>query len=139
MKQQLDLFVPAKAPSPRLKRVEHEVRQILAEIFQKQDIAPVWNEERELIPFPGPLTVTSVKISPDLHECWIGVTPLDPNKAAATERYLPAAEPLIRKSFAKRSVFRVVPRLFFHLDTTFAKAERLDALLKARSPREENA
>lgn len=138
MKQQpLDLFLPAKAPSPRLKRVEREIRQLLAEIFQRQDVPAVWDADRKAVPFPGPVTVTHVKISPDLRECRVGILPLDPKKAEEWEHYVALATPLIRKSFAHRSIFRVVPQFHFYLDPSFATAERLEALLKARHGPEE--
>lgn len=136
MTKHLNLFVPTRTPSPRTKRVEHEVRHILAEIFQRQDIPPVRGADRQIVPFPGPLTVTSVKISPDLRECRVGVLPLDPKKSEEMVTYFELATPLIRKSFAGRSIFRVVPHFRFQLDSTFATAERLEALLKERTLKE---
>ena len=137
MDRPLDLFVPTKSPSHRLKRVEREVRQLLADIFQRQDIPVVWDANRNSVPFPGPVTVTHVKISPDLRECRVGILPLDPKKSDEWSRYAALAAPLIRKSFANRSIFRVVPQFHFYLDPTFETAERLEALLALKRPSSE--
>ncbi|MDR1907778.1 MAG: 30S ribosome-binding factor RbfA [Holosporales bacterium] len=141
---QLNLFVPARAPLPRVKRVEKEVRAILADIFQRQDIPPVFDKDKKLIPFPGIITVTGVHISGDLRECKVFLMPLASNVLHAGEHdnaevilnYFETATPLIRKVFAHQSKMRIVPNFHFEIDSSFAVAERIDELLKINSSKE---
>lgn len=130
-KRQLDLFIPLKAPSPRLKRVEKEIKQILSEIFQRQDIPPIWDEKGQLIPFPGIITITYVKISSDLQECSVFIMPLANRVVGNIESYFEKAAPLIRKSFAQKSVLRLIPHFKFQLDSSFSTAERIEKLLNS--------
>lgn len=128
-KQRLSLFVPEGKSSPRVKKVAREIRRILSEIFMRQDIPPVWDDEGTLVPFPGPLTVTDVQLSADLVECRVFVMPLANKHADAIAPYFALATPLVRKQFAQYSELRLVPNFHFSLDTSFAVAEKIDALI----------
>ncbi|MDR1598049.1 MAG: 30S ribosome-binding factor RbfA [Holosporales bacterium] len=129
-KKQLNLFVPDRAPSPRVKRVEREVRAILAEIFQRQSIPPVFDKDGQLLPFPGIITVTGVHMSADLRECRVYVMPLANKMLDQVLPYFEHAAPLIRKAFAQQSKMRVVPNFHFEIDASFATCERIDELLR---------
>lgn len=129
-KRPLNLFVPTKAPSTRPHRVEKEIRRLLSEIFQRQEMPPIWDDDRKEIPFPGPLTVTEVQISKDLRECNVFVMPLANRQVNAIGPYFERATPVLRKVFAERSTLRLVPNFRVRLDNSFATAERIEALLK---------
>lgn len=138
-KRSLNLFVPTRTPSPRPHRVEKEIKRILSEIFQRQEVPPIWGEDDALIPFPGPLTVTDVKISADLRECTVFVMPLANHLADTLAPYFEHATPVIRKLFAGKASFRIVPNFRFVLDSSFATADKIEALLKNVRAREEAA
>lgn len=129
MRSRLQLYVPERRESSRVKKVAREIRRILSEIFAEQDIPPVWDAGGAVVPFPGPLTVTDVKLAADLVDCKVFVMPLANRQAEAVEPYFSLAAPLVRKQFAARSVLRLVPNFHFLLDSSFQTAERLDALL----------
>lgn len=131
----LNLFVPNKAPSNRPHRVEKEIKRLLSEIFQRQELPPILDENRQVIPFPGPLTVTDVRISRDLRECQVFVMPLANQQARAIAPYFERATPVLRKMFAGRSTLRLVPNFQVRLDDSFATAERIEALLKTVAER----
>lgn len=131
VKRLLNLFVPTKAPSNRPRRVEKEIQRLLSEIFQRQELPPIWDQQKQIMPFPGPLTVTNVKISKDLRECRVYVMPLANRHADTVIPYFESAAPVLRKVFAERSTLRLVPHFRVELDDSFATAERIETLLKA--------
>ncbi|MDR0630992.1 MAG: 30S ribosome-binding factor RbfA [Holosporales bacterium] len=131
----LDLFVPTRAPSPRVNRVEKEIRAILSNIFQRQDIPPIFSKLGDVIPFPGIVTITRVKISPDLRECKVFLRPLIGEHAEKVVDYFSVAVPVIRKLFAQQSRLRVVPNFKFEIDLSFEAAERIDELLRKNAER----
>ncbi|GHS92327.1 hypothetical protein AGMMS49949_04330 [Alphaproteobacteria bacterium] len=129
-KNPLDLFVPQKLPSPRTNRVAKEIQRLLSQLFQRQDLPPVWNESQQIMPFPGPITITEVKVSSDLQACTVFFMPLARQNVEAWHYYFKRATPLIRKQFAKQSLLRFVPSFVFLLDPQFEIEERMDLLLK---------
>ncbi|MDR2464642.1 MAG: 30S ribosome-binding factor RbfA [Holosporales bacterium] len=133
-RQQLDLFVPQRSISPRVKRVEKEIRHLLSDILQRKDIPPIFDTNNNLMPFPGIITVTGVKISADLRECKVFVMPLANKMIDAVLPYFELACPIIRKIFAQKSKMRFVPNFTFEIDSSFATAERIEQLLKESAP-----
>ncbi|MDR0632910.1 MAG: ribosome-binding factor A [Holosporales bacterium] len=126
----LNFFVPEKTASHKVKKAAREVKQILSEIFQRQEIPPVLDKHRVFLEFPGAVTITDVKMSSDLQECTVFFLPFANINAEKTLLYFEAAAPAIRKVFAKKSVFRMVPNFRFELDSNFFIIDRIEELLK---------
>jgi len=99
--------------------VGEEFREILAEaILGLKD------------PRVGFVTVTGVKVSPDLHVAWVYYTVLGDGKAAAgTRAALRSAAPHLRRELGRQIRLKVTPELRFEQDEVPASAERIDALL----------
>ena len=104
---------------PRTDRVGEELREILAEAIQGLKDPRV-----------GFVTVTGVKVSPDLHVAWVYYTVLGDAKAAAgTRAALRSAAPHLRHELGRQIRLKVTPELRFEQDQVPASAERIDALL----------
>jgi ribosome-binding factor A len=129
----LDLFVPEKSTFPRSKRAAKEVKRLLSEIFQKQDVPPFLGPDQQYLTFPGQVTITDVKISNDLKECTVSIVSLANSRTEDVEAYFCQATSLIRKIFARKSTLRFVPHFTFRLDDSFLKVAELEKLLQALS------
>ena len=104
----------------RIERVGEEFREILAEAIQELKDPRV-----------GFVTVTSVRVSADLHVAWVYYTVLGDEKAkAATRAALRSAVPHLRRELGRQIHLKVTPELRFELDEVPASAERIDALLE---------
>jgi ribosome-binding factor A len=130
VRKELNLFVPEKTASYKIKKAASEVKQILSEILQRQEIPPVFEKNGDFLEFPGSITITDIKLSSDLRECTVFFVPLANIDTDKVMHYLDVATPAIRKVFAKKSVFRAVPNFHFKVDSNFFILERIDELLK---------
>ena len=85
------------------------------------------------------ITVTEVRISPDLGNATAYVVPLGTTMggadADAVAAGLQRAAPFLRGLVGRQMQLRHVPRLTFALDTGFDRADRIDTLL-ASMPRD---
>ena len=113
----------AKAPSQRQLRVGEEVRHALA-----------WILERGEIRDPGlggaAITVTEVRISPDLRNATAFVVPLGGGQEPDIIDALNRAAPFVRRQVGKAVKLRRLPNLTFVADTTFDEVGRIEDLLK---------
>lgn len=119
-----DLFSGKGASGQRPLRVGEEIRHNLADIFMR-------GECRSPDLFDATITVSEVRVSPDLKNATAFIMPL---AGANKERLLQAlkdAAPEIRHHLSKRVKLRHTPRLHFTLDASFDEAERIDNLLKS--------
>lgn len=113
-----------RPPSQRQLRVGEEIRHALSEVFYRGEThAP----ELDGIS----ITVSEVRISPDLKNATAYCTPLagtaDPDKVIQTLNDL---TPLIRRQMNKKIVLKYSPRLYFKLDKSFDAANRINVLLQ---------
>jgi ribosome-binding factor A len=116
----------AKTPSQRQLRVGEEVRHALSRL-----LAHGGTRDPELM--AANITVTEVRMSPDLKTATAFVTPFG---EADTARVLPALEraaPYLRSQVGQALRLRYTPALRFRADTSFDEAAHIDELLK--SPR----
>lgn len=113
-----------KPPSQRQLRVGEELRHIIANIIERGDIRDPDLAGRAI-------TVTEVRISPDLKNATVFVVPLGGGEVAPVLKGLKRARPFLRHEIARAVDLRAVPDLFFEADTTFDEASRIDALLKS--------
>jgi ribosome-binding factor A len=76
------------------------------------------------------LTVTEVRMSPDLRNATVFVQPLGGGDAAKVIAALGRAAPFLKRQVASEVELRYVPSFSFTPDTSFDHANRIDALLK---------
>jgi len=111
---------PASGQRPL--RVGEELRHALARIF-----------ERGMLRDPAladvALTVTEVRVTPDLKNATAYVIPLAGAQAPAVLAGLRRSAPCLRRELAHMVKLRHAPVISFELDTAFEHASRIDALL----------
>ncbi|HEV2161075.1 MAG TPA: 30S ribosome-binding factor RbfA [Stellaceae bacterium] len=108
--------------SPRSLRVGEEMRHALARIFEHGLHDPALADVA--------LTVTEVRVSPDLKHATVFVVPLSGSHAAEVMAGLKRAEGYLRRALAQAVKLRYAPALHFTLDTSFEHATQIDALLR---------
>jgi ribosome-binding factor A len=111
-----------KGPSQRQLRVGEELRHALAWILERGDI-------REPIFAELPITVTEVRLSPDLRNATIFVMPLGGKRIPEVLEALRKVKGYLRHEMLKKVEMRVAPNLFFEADTSFDEASHIDQLL----------
>jgi ribosome-binding factor A len=113
---------PAKAPSQRQLRVAEEIRHVLSAVFLRGEFRdPELANEK--------VTVTEVRISPDLKAATAFVARLGRTDIDALLPALKRAAPFLRTQVAHAMRLRVAPILSFQPDTSLDYAMRIDALL----------
>jgi ribosome-binding factor A len=112
-----------KPPSQRQLRVGEELRHVLAQVLADGQV-----HDPDLL--QANITVTEVRISPDLKNATAFVLPLGGRGKDATVAALRRAAPFLRHRLAETANLRFTPRLSFQLDLTFDEAERVDSLLR---------
>ncbi len=113
-----------KPPSQRQLRVGEEVRHVLSAIFARgefrdPDLADVL------------VTVTEVRMSPDLKHATAFVTRLGRTDIEAKLPALKRAAPFFRAQLAHEMRLRVAPDVTFQADTALEYAMHINALLRA--------
>lgn len=111
------------APSARRLRVGEEVRHVLAALLAHGAL-------RDPALAGRPVTVTEVRMSPDLRRATAYVMPLGGDDPGAVLDGLGRAGPYLRREVGRRVRLRFVPDLAFELDATFDRAGRIEALLR---------
>jgi len=114
----------AKGPSQRQLRVGEEVRHALAWILERGEV-----RDPELSGVA--ITVTEVRIGPDLRNATAFVVPLGGGDPARVIRALNRAAPFLRRRVARSVRLKYVPGIEFAADDTFDRVEKIDALLRA--------
>lgn len=109
-------------PSQRQLRVGEAMRHVLAELLMR-------GGTREPGLADAVLTVSEVRISPDLRHAVVFVTELGGDIGSGRLEALRRAAPLLRGEVARRLQLKYAPDLAFRADRSFAEAARIDALL----------
>ncbi len=109
--------------SPRQLRVGEEVRHVLASIFGRGEL-----RDPDLVGVS--VTVSEVRMSPDLRHAAAFVMPLGGGDVDKVVRALSRAAPYLRGQIAHAMRLRVAPSVAFHADRSFDEASRIDALLR---------
>lgn len=108
------------AQGTRPARVGEELRQALAELLAREVHDPGI----------GFVTITHVKVSPDLQMARVSYTSLGDDKARKeTERALGRATPFLRRAVGQRLRLRRVPELSFHFDASVENQARIERIL----------
>ena len=114
--------LPPGAPSQRQLRVAEEIRHVLAGIFAR-------NEFRDPDLATATITVTEVRISPDLRRATAFVARLGRTDVDALLPGLKRAAPYLRGQLAHALRLRVAPDLSFQPDQTLEEATKINRLL----------
>lgn len=123
-------------PAPRIAgnylRTMDSIRQSKVNSLLKQEMAEVLRgHNRDLLP-GGLITVTGVRVSPDLSVARIYVSPFPANDKPAILEQIRAMAPKLRGELGNRvgKQLRIVPEVIFYLDDSLDRAEEIDQLLK---------
>ncbi len=114
----------SKAPTQRQLRVAEEIRHVLAGVFGRGEV-------RDPALADVTITVTEVRIGPDLKRATAFVTRLGRSDVADKLPALRRAAPFLRSQVAKELRLRVAPDLSFQADTSIDYAMHVDELLRA--------
>ena len=117
-------FSKPHSTSHRLERVGELIRHAIADIFARGEVRDDALESH-------PVTIPSVRMSPDLKLATILVMPLGGEGAEATVEALDRHKKELRALIARRINLKFAPDLRFALDRTFDAQARMDALLRS--------
>jgi ribosome-binding factor A len=112
----------SRAPSQRQLRVGEELRHALARILQRGEL-------RDPALQGVAVTVTEVRVSPDLKNATAYVMPLAGRDASEVVAGLGRSANYLRGQLAREVPLRFSPGLAFALDTSFDHASRINELL----------
>jgi ribosome-binding factor A len=115
---------PAAGPSQRQLRVAEEIRHVLAGVFARQEL-------RDPALADAQITVTEVRIGPDLKRATAFVARLGRSDVAALLPALRRATPFLRGQVAHSLRLKFAPDLAFQPDTALEYATKIDRLLHA--------
>lgn len=113
-----------KGPSQRQLRVAEEIRHVLADVFAKTEF-----HDADL--HGKTLTITEVRMSPDLRNAITYVAHLGKDDVSALLPALKRVSPFLRGQLAQRLSLKFLPDLRFHPDTGLDYATKIDALLRS--------
>jgi len=109
--------------SQRQLRVGEVIRHALAQLLERGEAHD-----------PGltgvSITVTEVRVSPDLRNATAFVMPLGGAESDAVLKSLNRAAPFFRRRVGQAVDLRRLPNLSFEIDSSFDNANRIDALLR---------
>ena len=109
--------------SQRQLRVGELVKQNLGELFIRNE-AKIPSINSKLI------TVTEVRMTPDLKTARVYVIPLGGAAIKETVRILTEYSHLVRKALSKRLDIKFLPKLTFIEDNSFEYAEKIEKIIK---------
>jgi ribosome-binding factor A len=112
-----------KPVSQRQLRVGEMIKQSLGIIFIR-DEAKISNLSTKEI------TVTEVRMSPDLKTAKVFVMPLGGKNAKEIVNKLKEFSFVIRKTLSNKIIMKFLPKLFFVKDESFEYAEKIENLIK---------
>jgi ribosome-binding factor A len=119
----------APAYSQRQLRVGELIKQGLGEIF-------IRNEAKILALNTNVITVTEVKMTPDLKSARVYVIPLGGVEVKKTVSILTEFSHLVRKALSKKLDIKFLPRLAFVEDSSFEYAEKIERLININKKNE---
>ncbi|MBL8951480.1 MAG: 30S ribosome-binding factor RbfA [Myxococcaceae bacterium] len=108
--------------STRTERVAQEIQAAVADIFIRGQIRD---------PRVGYITITGVKMSPDLRVARVYYSMIaDEKQRAETQAGLDAAKAYVRREVTSRVKLRVSPEIFFSWDGSLEEGDKINRLLK---------
>ncbi len=112
-----------KPVTQRQLRVGEMIKQALGMLFIRDEAKLPTLSTKEI-------TVTEVRMSPDLKTAKIFVMPLGGKDAEEVVMKLKEFSFVIRKVLSKKIVMKFLPKLFFVKDDSFDYAEKIENLIK---------
>ena len=112
-----------RSPSQRQLRVGETLRHILVDVLHQGGL-------RDPVLQGSSITVSEVRVSPDLKNATAYVMPLGGNDAEEIVAALGRASAYLRGAVAGQTQLRHAPRLVFELDRSFNRASEIDTLLQ---------
>jgi len=109
--------------SQRQLRVGELIKQSLGQIFLKDEAKLPSLETKNI-------TVTEVRMSPDLKNAKAYVIPLGGKDIEKTVNILSEFSHLVRKALSKKIDMKFLPRVYFVGDESFDYAEKIEKLIK---------
>ena len=109
--------------SQRQLRVGEMIKQNLGELFIR-DEAKIPSINSKLV------TVTEVRMTPDLKTARVYVIPLGGKEIKETVRILTEYSHLVRRALSKRLDIKFLPKLTFVEDNSFEYAEKIENIIK---------
>ncbi len=116
--------------SQRQLRMGEELRHALAEILTRGDI-------RDPDLRDAAITVTEVRVSPDLRNATAFVTPLGGEKMDEIVAALKRSRGFFRGQIARMVEARYVPEIRFEADRSFEEAARVETLIREARERDQ--
>ena len=113
----------SEGPSVRVLRVGEQVRHVLSEILARGDV-------HDDVLAKHPVTVTEVRMSPDLRHATIFVKPLLGRDEEAVIKALRTNTAYLQREVAHRIRMKYAAKLKFLPDESFDEASHIDALLR---------
>ena len=114
---------PERGPSQRQLRVAEEIRHTLAGIFARHEFRDPELAEADI-------TVSEVRISPDLKHATAFISRLGRSDVAVLIPNLKRASPWLRSQMAKALTLRVTPDLVFLPDEALDYATKINQLMQ---------
>lgn len=111
------------SPSVRLLRVGEQVRHVLSELLQRGDV-------HDDVLTSHPVSVTEVRMSPDLRHATVFVKPLLGRDEDAVLKALRTNTAFLQREVARRVRMKYAARLKFLADESFDEAVHVSALLR---------
>ncbi len=112
-----------KTTGQRPLRVGEQVRHLIAEVLERGNF-------RDPVLAENSITVSEVRMSPDLKHANIFVMPLGGRNLPQVMESLERGEGMFRAHIAQKLKLRYLPHLHFEADTTFDNASHIDTLLR---------
>jgi len=110
-------------PSVRVLRVGEQVRHILSEILARGDV-------HDDLLTKHPVSITEVRMSPDLRHATVFVKPLLGKDEEAVIKALRTNTAWLQKSVAEKMSMKYAAKLKFLSDESFDEASHIDKLLR---------
>jgi ribosome-binding factor A len=111
-------------PSQRQLRVGEQLRHIIAETMQRGHF------HNEVLMNAGRITVTEVRVSPDLKHATAYVMALGGENMDDIIPALNEAAPMFQKEIGRQNTMKFTPRIKFVADESFAAGERIESVLR---------
>ena len=110
-------------PSVRVLRVGEQVRHVLSEILQRGDV-------HDDVLAKHPVSITEVRMSPDLRHATVFVKPLLGKGEEAVIKALRTNTAYLQKTVASKVRMKYAAKLKFLPDESFDEASHIDKLLR---------
>ena len=114
---------PPSGPSVRVLRVGEQVRHVLSEILARGDV-------HDDVLAKHPVSITEVRMSPDLRHATVFVKPLLGKGEEAVIKALRTNTAYLQKTVASKVRMKYAAKLKFLPDESFDEASHIDKLLR---------